>query len=247
MRYLVISDLHSNLEALEAVIEDARGQYDRIVCCGDLAGYGPDPNPVIDWARGNLDAVIRGNHDRACAGLADPETFNPMAQAADLWTMAQLTPVNFEYLRALPAGPLTVDGFQLVHGSPLDEDEYMMSFEDARNVFEYVEAAVTFFGHTHLQCLFGLVGGRYQTIGRPDPWDRRKQLPLHRDDGVYLINPGSVGQPRDHDSRAAYALFDSDSWEVTQRRVRYDHETTRRKIEAAGLPEVLGARLEFGR
>ena len=246
MRYLVISDLHSNWEALEAVIEDARGNYDRTVCCGDLAGYGPDPNRVIDWARGNLDAVIRGNHDRACAGLADPEDFNPVARAADLWTTAQLTAANFEYLRDLPAGPLTVDGFQLVHGSPLDEDEYLMSFEDVRNVFEYVEAAVTFFGHTHLQCLFGLAGGRYQAIGRPDPWERRTKLPLDRD-GAYLINPGSVGQPRDNDPRAAYAFFDSESWELTQRRVRYDHEATRRKIEAAGLPDVLGARLEFGR
>jgi hypothetical protein len=143
MRYLIISDLHSNWEALEAVLKDAKGQYDRAVCCGDIAGYGPDPNLVVDWARANLHAVIRGNHDRACAGLADPETFNPVARTADLWTMTQLTPENFDYLRKLPPGPLTVGGFQLVHGSPLDEDEYVVSFEDARNVIDYAEAAVT--------------------------------------------------------------------------------------------------------
>jgi diadenosine tetraphosphatase ApaH/serine/threonine PP2A family protein phosphatase len=160
--------------------------------------------------------------------------------------MAQLTPVNFEYLRGLPAGPLTVDGFQIVHGSPLDEDEYLMSFEEARNVFSYVEAGITFFGHTHLQCLFGIAGGRYMTMPGPDPWERRRKLPLDRD-GAYLINPGSVGQPRDRDPRASYAFFDRESWEVTYRRVGYDHEATRRKIEAAGLPDVLGTRLEFGR
>jgi predicted phosphodiesterase len=246
MRYLVISDIHSNWEALEAVIEDARGKYDRAVCCGDLAGYGPDPNLVIDWARMNLDAVIRGNHDRACAGIDDLENFNPVARAANLWTIASLTAENSAYLRALPAGPLTVDGFQLVHGSPLDEDEYLMSFEDVRNVIPYLEAGITFFGHTHLQGLFGLAAGQYQTMGRPDPWEHRTTLPLNRR-GAYLINPGSVGQPRDRDPRAAYAFFDSETWELTQRRVRYDHEVTRRKIEAAGLPDVLGARLEVGR
>lgn len=246
MRYLVISDLHSNQEALEAVVDDARGKYDKVVCCGDLVGYGPDANRVVDWARANLDAAIRGNHDRACSGLEDLENFNPAARTAILWTMAQLTEANVEYLRGLPAGPLTVDGFQLVHGSPLDEDEYLMSFEDARNVFPYLEGGITFFGHTHVQCLFGLVGGRYQAIGAPDPWAHRTKLPLDRD-GAYLINPGSVGQPRDRDARAAYAFFDSESWEVTQRRIGYDHEATRRKIEAAGLPDVLGTRLEFGR
>jgi predicted phosphodiesterase len=246
MRYLVVSDIHSNLEALEAVIQDAKSRYDRVVCCGDLIGYGPDPNKVLDWTRDHLDAVIRGNHDRACTSLENEEDFNPVAKTANLWTIAQLTPVNREYLRGLPAGPLAVDGFQLVHGSPLDEDEYLMSFDDARNVFPYVEANITFFGHTHIQCLFGLSGGRYQTIGPLDPWDRRRMLPLDRD-GAYLINPGSVGQPRDRDPRAAYALFDTDSWEVTYRRVAYDHEATRRKIEAAGLPDVLGTRLEFGR
>ncbi len=246
MRYLVVSDLHSNWEALEAVLDDARGRYDRIVCCGDLAGYGPEPNRVLDWARANLFAVVRGNHDRACCGMEDLEWFNPVARAASVWTMAQLSVTNFDYLRQLPAGPLRVDGFQLIHGSPLNEDEYIISATDARNVFDYLEANVSFFGHTHLQCGYARADGYFQIMRMFDPFQAEVWHRLDRD-GIYLINAGSVGQPRDGDSRAAFALFDTDTMEVVQRRVHYDHETTRRKIEAAGLPEVLGTRLAIGR
>jgi predicted phosphodiesterase len=244
--YLVISDLHSNKEALDAVLDDARGEYDRIVCCGDLAGYAADPNPVLDWARANLHAVIRGNHDRGCAGLEDLEWFNPTARAAALWTMAQLTEVNFNYLRGLPRGPLGVDAFQLIHGSPVDEDEYLVSVADARNVFPYLETEIAFFGHTHLQGGYGWVNGQYHVIGRMEFFQNRLRQRLHPG-GQWLINPGSVGQPRDGDGRAAYALFDPEAREVFYRRVAYDYETTRRKIAAAGLPDVLGSRLALGR
>jgi predicted phosphodiesterase len=246
VRYLIVSDLHSNWEATEAVLENARGQYDRIICCGDLAGYGPDPNRVLDWARANLHAVVRGNHDRACCGMEDLEWFNPVAREATVWTMANLSEVNFEYLRQLPRGPLRVDGFQLIHGSPLDEDEYVISVTDARNVFDYLDTNVSFFGHTHLQCGYAQVNG-YLRIMRPlDPFQDEIWHRLDRE-GIYLINAGSVGQPRDGDPRAAYALFDIDTLEVVQRRVLYDYEATRRKIEAAGLPDVLGSRLAIGR
>ena len=246
MRYLIISDLHSNQEALEAVLDSARGEYDRIVCCGDIAGYGPDPNPVVDWARENLYAVIRGNHDRGCSGNENLEWFNPVARAASVWTMSQLTPVNLEYLRGLPAGPLTVDGFQLIHGSPLDEDEYLLSITDARNVFAYLETNVVFFGHTHLQGGYGWVNGRYLVLARMEFFEDQRWHKLDPD-GAYLLNPGSVGQPRDGDDRAAFALFDTGAREILYRRVPYDHQTTRRKIEAAGLPDVLGSRLSIGR
>lgn len=244
MRYLVISDLHSNLEALEAVLEDSKGQYDRIVCCGDLAGYGPNPNEVIDWARANLSAVIRGNHDRACAGMEDLEWFNPVAQAASRWTIAQLTPENLDYLRNLPAGPLAIENFLLAHGSPLDEDEYLLSPIDARNVFGYMDTNLVFFGHTHLQCGFGWKGGREYLL--PRAADHESWLRVGSD-SAWLVNPGSVGQPRDGDPRAGYALFDSTANEILLRRVPYDSERTRQKIEAAGLPPVLGSRLAIGR
>lgn len=246
MRYLIISDLHSNWEALEAVLETSSGQYDRIVSCGDLVGYGPDPNRVVDWARSHLDAVIRGNHDRGCSGIEDLDWFNPVAKAATIWTMGQLTQDNIEYLRQLPAGPLCVNGFQLIHGSPLDEDEYLMTAADARNVFDYLEAGVTFFGHTHLQCGYAYTDGYFQIMQPLDPFLGRICYKLDPK-GVYLINPGSTGQPRDGDPRAAFAVFDSDTLEVLQRRVAYDFETTRLKIETAGLPDVLGLRLLVGR
>jgi predicted phosphodiesterase len=246
VRYLIVSDIHSNWEALEAVIESASGHYDRIVCCGDLAGYGPDPNRVIDWARANLSAIVRGNHDRACSGLEDLEWFNPVARAATVWTMARLTAENFEYLRQLPAGPRAVNGFQLIHGSPLDEDEYLMTAADARNIFDYLEARISFFGHTHLQGGYGRANGSFQILGRLDGPQSEVWCKLDPD-GIYLINSGSVGQPRDGDPRAAYALFDSGTLELVQKRVRYDYRTTQMKIEAAGLPDVLGSRLAIGR
>jgi predicted phosphodiesterase len=246
VRYLVVSDLHSNWEALEAVLEDAHGDYDRIVCCGDLAGYGPDPNPVLDWARANLHAVVRGNHDRACCGMENLEWFNPIARAASLWTMARLTQVNFEYLRELPAGPSNVEGFHLMHGSPLDEDEYLISAADVRNVFDYLDEGVSFFGHTHLQCGYARANGVFHAIRKHDPAQAEFYQKLDRD-GIYLINAGSVGQPRDGDPRAAYALYDPDTMELLQRRVRYNYEVTHRKIEEAGLPDVLGSRLALGR
>lgn len=246
MRYLVVSDIHSNREALEAVLEDARGAYERIVCCGDLAGYGPDPNPVVDWARASLDAVVRGNHDRGCAGIESLEWFNPVARVASLWTMSQLTSENLAYLRSLPAGPLDVDGFQLIHGSPTDEDEYLVTVGDARNVFPYLESSIAFFGHTHLQGGYVWRHGQYQTIARMEFFQTERWMKLDTD-GLWLINPGSVGQPRDHDGRAAFAIFDTASREIVYRRVPYDYEATRKKIEVAGLPDILGTRLASGR
>ena len=118
MRYLILSDLHANWEALEAVVQDAAGQYDRALCCGDLVGYGADPNPIVEWVRANCALVVRGNHDKACTGLDDLEWFNPVARNAAIWTQNNLTPENAEYTRTLPKGPLLESGFQLVSTSP---------------------------------------------------------------------------------------------------------------------------------
>lgn len=246
MRYLVLSDLHGNWEALEAVLNDARGKYDSIVCCGDLVGYGPDPNRIIDWARTNVSAVIRGNHDRACCGLDDLEWFNPVAQEASRWTMATLSEESLAWLRSLPAGPIVVDGFMLAHGSPLDEDEYLMTLTDAANIFGYLEANLTFFGHTHVQGGFAWEHGKRRLIWRPLEDEAVSFLHVNAD-GLYLVNPGSVGQPRDADARAAYAIYDSGAREVALYRTGYDYEAVRHKIESSGLPPVLGARLAQGR
>jgi diadenosine tetraphosphatase ApaH/serine/threonine PP2A family protein phosphatase len=139
-----------------------------------------------------------------------------------------------------------VDDFQLIHGSPLDEDEYLVSVTDARNVFSYLEVNVAFFGHTHLQGGYAWLNGAYTSMGRLDSFQTGASQRLEPD-GAYLINPGSVGQPRDRDPRAAFALFDSDLREVILRRIPYDYEATNRKIVAAGLPDVLGSRLAIGR
>ena len=246
MRYLILSDLHSNWEALEAVLTDARGSYDRVVCCGDIVGYGADPDVVTEWVRGNVPEVIRGNHDKACAGLEDLEWFNPLARASALWTMETMDPHNLEWLRGLPAGPVPIDGFEIAHGSPLDEDEYVVTDEDASQLRTYIESGTCFFGHTHLQGGFLCHRNGVRRIQRP-VGDIASETWHLETDAVHLINPGSVGQPRDGDPRAAFALWDSEQRLVTFRRVTYDVRLAQEKILTAGLPELLAHRLTFGK
>lgn len=254
MRYLIVSDIHGNREALEAVVKDARGAYDSIVCCGDLSDYGPDSNYVIDWVRAHVPAgsVIRGNHDRICAGLDNTDSFTEMAQASAQWTMEQLTPANRSYLCELPRGPVVVDdNLLVVHGSPRHEDEYVTGMQEVFGVFSHLEGSnpaglPVFFGHTHVQGVFLRASGKLRGISPPLTPFRETLITLEAG-ATYLINPGSVGQPRDGDPRAAYALFDSAARRVALRRVAYDHFATERKIVAAGLPVRLGVRLAFGR
>lgn len=252
MRYLVLSDLHGNREALEAVLRDAAGGYDRAVCCGDLCDYGPDSAYTIDWARMHSAAVIRGNHDRICAGLDSMEDFTPLAQASATWTMEHLSSPDRNYLRELPRGPMLVDDvLVLVHGAPHDEDEYVTNVLEAGEVFghlagtEHVELP-HFFGHTHLQGAFVRAGGRIGQMARPGAAEQETRIALETG-AAYLINPGAVGQPRDGDPRAAYAIFDTAEREVLLRRIPYDLAETQRKIEAAGLPPRLATRLASGK
>jgi diadenosine tetraphosphatase ApaH/serine/threonine PP2A family protein phosphatase len=246
VRYLIVSDLHANLQALEAVVRHAAGRYDRAVCCGDLIGYGADPNPVVDWVRGHCDTVVRGNHDRACTGQEDLEWFNPVARAAALWTLDKLSNENAEYVRNLPKGPAFVDGFELLHGSPYDEDDYVVAPDDAAEAFAYLESRVAFFGHTHLQGGFIWNRERVETIS-PTALDIDRQLMDIEPDEGYLINPGSVGQPRDGDPRAAYALYNTEAGVISYCRVEYDVESAQRKIRDGGLPPFLAERLSVGR
>lgn len=245
MRFLILSDLHANWQALQAVLADARGAYDRIVCCGDLVGYGADPDVVTEWVRQNVAEVIRGNHDKACAGLEDLEWFNPLARTSAVWTMENMDPRNIDWLRELPQGPTAIDGFEIAHGSPLDEDEYIVSDQDAGQLRGYIESGTCFFGHTHLQGGFLCHRNGVQRIPRPagDVPSESWQL---EPDQVYLLNPGSVGQPRDGDPRAAYMVLDLDRGIASWHRIAYPVERTQAEIRAAGLPETLAARLAHG-
>jgi predicted phosphodiesterase len=248
MRYLVISDIHSNLEALEAVLRASAPQKcDGVVVLGDLVGYGADPNAVVDRIRGlNPVAVVRGNHDKVAVGIDDAEDFNPMAKAAAGWTSDALTESSREYLRALPAGPLLVnDQLEICHGSPLDEDLYVVADFDAIRSLAASRAQVCLFGHTHV-ALRAMIGAQNRLeIGTPQgapEYETRLQAGVK-----YLINPGSVGQPRDGDSRAAYAVADLDGKVVTIYRVAYPIDVAQKKILEAGLPPMLASRLGIGR
>ena len=237
MRFLILSDIHANWDALDAVLTDAEGQYDLVLNCGDLVGYGPEPNRVVNWCRATNAAVIRGNHDRAAVGLTDLEWFNPVARAAALWTSDMLTEENRSYLATLPGGPATVQDFDLIHGSPIDEDEYLVTTEDVQGL--QLDRTLSFFGHTHLQ------GGFWIHRNGARPLQTGGSVWIE-DTAAYLVNPGSVGQPRDHDPRAAYVLYDSEARRVDYHRVDYDIVSTVKKILDAGLPEVLGLRLTRG-
>jgi predicted phosphodiesterase len=245
VRYLILSDIHGNWEGLEAVLENCRDDYDRVLCCGDLVGYGADPNRVVDWVRDHAFAAVRGNHDKACCGVDDLEWFNPAARAAAEWTGRSLTPENLAYLRALAKGPVEVEQFQILHGSPLDEDDYLISTFAVSQIAPYLEKQVSLFGHTHLQGGFLCHRNGVKRIEKPRAEETALTLPI--ESGVwYLINPGSAGQPRDGDPRAACALYDPASRLVEYRRVPYDIRSAKKKIIAAGLPDALAARLDTG-
>jgi predicted phosphodiesterase len=245
VRYLILSDLHANWEALEAVLEHARSDYDRILCCGDVVGYGADPDAVTEWTRANVAAIVRGNHDKACAGLDDLEWFNPVARQSAVWTHQIMKPANVDYLRDLAQGPARVNGFDILHGSPIDEDEYLISAVDAAQAAPFLEAPVSFFGHTHVQGGFLCHRNGVKRISSMGPDSDRETIELEPDVN-YLINPGSVGQPRDGDPRGAYALYDPDARLVEFRRAAYNVASAQKKILAAGLPDLLALRLEAG-
>jgi diadenosine tetraphosphatase ApaH/serine/threonine PP2A family protein phosphatase len=246
MRYLIVSDIHANIEALDAVLEAAPPDtWDALIVLGDLVGYGAEPNAVVDRVRALAPlAAIRGNHDKAACGLDDGSNFNHIARYAAAWTGETLTPDNREYLRALPSGPVPVDDrVEICHGSPFDEDHYIFDAQDAQRALESAQRNVCLFGHTHLPVVFAADGRRFRAVV-PDEDDVTVSL----EDGVrYLVNVGSVGQPRDGDPRAAFAIYDSEGPTITLRRVPYPVQIAQRKISRAGLPQSLANRLAIGR
>ncbi len=208
-------------------------------------GYNAQPARVLEWTREHCSTVIRGNHDKVAAGLEDLEWFNEVAQSAARWTISVLQPEQIEYLRELQKGPLTLEEFHICHGSPRDEDEYVTNAREAAQCFASFELPLAFFGHTHLQGGFFAKAGRVGSIPAVRSRESESTWQLEPDT-MYMVNPGSVGQPRDGDPRAAYAIYDSDRKIVSLRRVAYPVEKTAAEIRAAGLPEVLAFRLFQG-
>jgi predicted phosphodiesterase len=245
LRFLILSDIHANLEALHAVLLDAESKRcEAILCLGDVVGYGPNPNEVAAWVRSHADVVIRGNHDKACSGMGAIDSFNPTAKCSSWWTRQQLTDENTQWLLLLEQGPLLVEDFELVHGAPDDEDRYMFHEYEAERGLQHALEAVTFFGHTHVQG--GFIG---EPLRRSYDVERLNAVPRHmalRPDRTYLLNPGAVGQPRDGDARAAYCVYDSTLREVEFCRVIYDIRSVQEKILEFGLPEELALRLASG-
>jgi predicted phosphodiesterase len=244
MKYLVISDVHSNLEALNAVL--AQNTADRVVVLGDLVGYGADPNGVVDRIKRLQGVVIRGNHDRAACDGKLSGCWSYAAIASILWTMGELTAENRAYLMSLPKGPLVVDDeFEICHGSLEDEDGYVLFPGHARQNLDLARKRVCFFGHTHLPIAYSRL---FKDVFSYIPKMESHQYDLKlRHMRSYLINPGSVGQPRDGDSRAAFAVFDTDAMHVCFRRIEYDVAGAQAKIEVTDLPQQLATRLSLGR
>lgn len=247
MRILVLSDLHSNATALDAVLEAAKNRWDLSVCLGDVVGYGPDPNEVTARLRELKTQTIRGNHDKAVTGLMPTDDFNPVAKAAVDWTHAELKPEHLAWLAALPPGPLESEGIVLVHGALEDEDEYVFTPEQALDGLLDSTAGVTFFGHTHHQGGFSYLDSQLEVLQiRPRASESFAALRIESP-RRYLLNPGSIGQPRDGDARAAFAIADLEHKVVEFWRVPYDIAVVQERMRAAHLPEPLVQRLMVGR
>jgi diadenosine tetraphosphatase ApaH/serine/threonine PP2A family protein phosphatase len=247
VRYFVISDIHANLQALETVLEEGRAlSYDKMLVLGDLVGYGADPNEVVERIRDiKPDALIRGNHDKVGSGIESAEGFNAVARSAIRWTYDALTPANRAWLAALPAGPIAVDEIiEICHGTPFDEDAYVFDDLDALRAIHAAQRRLCLFGHTHVQVSYALESEQFLLTSA----DERRPLTIPLPNGSrHLVNPGSVGQPRDGDARAGYALVDTDKHEVTMYRTEYPISKAQARIIEEGLPDVLAQRLALGR
>jgi predicted phosphodiesterase len=247
MRLLVLSDLHANLTALEASLSAAEGKWDRVVCLGDVVGYGPDPNEVTSCIRQLGAITIRGNHDKAVAGIMPTDDFNPVAKMAVHWTRAQLNPENLEWITLLPRGPREAEGVVLIHGAFQDEDEYVFTPSQALEGLLDSYLPVTFYGHTHHQGGFSYIDPQLDVL-QLHPRQTEKLTALRIEpEKRYLLNPGSIGQPRDGDPRAGFAIADLSNDTVEFWRVPYDIEKVQERMRGARLPEPLSQRLSVGR
>lgn len=243
MRTLLISDVHANLPALDAVLEHA-GEYDRVWCLGDIVGYGPDPNACIDRIA-DLPGLIcvKGNHDAAILGEIDLKTFNEEARTSIYWLESQLGPSQRQWLANLPER-LVIDGVTLAHGSPRNPVwEYILDLSTARANMKHFDTQVCLVGHTHVAGIFQMPGEnslvpRHFFMVENEPMTLEKKC---------IVNPGSVGQPRDRDPRAAYMVYDDEGKHWTFYRVAYDIMQVQERIMSAGLPRLHANRLASGR
>ena len=240
MRYAILSDIHGNLPALRAVLADAEGRADGVLCLGDTVGYGAEPRLCVELVAERAAAVVGGNHEYAVAGLLDLAWFNRYARAAAEWTQEQLDDNHRAYIRGLPLTAEMGDA-TLVHASPRHPEEwdYLVTAGDGFEAFGAFATRYCFVGHSHVPGVWSL--------GSSGPEHDATAADVTATHGRrYLVNVGSVGQPRDRDPRAAYALWDADAGHVAIRRVPYDVKAARARIEAAGLPRFLADRLASG-
>jgi diadenosine tetraphosphatase ApaH/serine/threonine PP2A family protein phosphatase len=240
VRYAILSDIHANLEALRAVLDDCRDRADAVICLGDTVGYGADPLPCVELVAERAQAVVAGNHEYAVSGLLSLTWFNRFARAAAEWTQERLDEPHRAYLAGLPLTREVGDA-TLVHASPSqpDEWEYLVTADDGFDAFPHFATRWCFVGHSH-------VPGSW-SLGSSGPDHHARATSVRSERGRrYIVNVGSVGQPRDRDPRAAYAVWDVEAGQVDVRRVAYDIATARRKIVEAGLPRFLAERLAEG-
>jgi diadenosine tetraphosphatase ApaH/serine/threonine PP2A family protein phosphatase len=243
MRIVLVSDIHSNAVALDAVLA-ALPSYDELWCLGDTIGYGPEPNRCLEQMRKLAKHALTGNHDLASLGLVSLADFNALARTANQWNNEQLEPDLRAYLQELPASLPLPPAVTLAHASPRDPIwEYVLDAETARANLDHFETPICFVGHTHVPMVFMQHADGKIELRR----GRAGEVLRIKPDARYIINPGSVGQPRDGDPRAAYAIWDTRANTLRFNRVEYDIEATQRKMQAAKLPDLLAERLSFGR
>jgi len=244
MRIGIFSDIHGNLPALQAVLDHMNTQgVETKVCLGDIVGYGAFPNECVETVVSNCKFIVRGNHDDACVDLKQALGFNPLAREAIEWTAKHTTASNKDFLRNLEYGYLTEDGIMFIHGSPKYPFAYIFNDSDADSAFAAEEFNIAFVGHTHIPMVWGNKGDSYKPLMHGGD----TYTTALNDDERYIVNVGSVGQPRDNDSRASYVLYDTETKELVFHRVSYPIERAVSRMQQASLPAPLWQRLLVGR
>ena len=245
MRYLIFTDIHGNLEAMLALMKFARRRkIDHYICLGDLIGYGASPNEVIQKVISLKPlTIIRGNHDKAVCQIESIKTFNPIAASAIYWTRQNISKRNYQFISRLKKGPVILHkSITLCHGAPFDEDFYIFGEFDAAEAFLHLHTQISFFGHTHFPFVYTendhIVEGTFLT-------GNSNEVKIEKGTR-YLINPGSVGQPRDRNTLSACAIYDSTAGKIRFHRLEYDIQEAQNKILQAELPPALAERLSSG-